>query len=46
MNTRIALTALGGVLLLAAPPPSWLPVFRNIARDAGLTTVIPNGGDT
>jgi hypothetical protein len=31
-------------LLIAATSQPWLPVFRNVAREAGLTRAIPNGG--
>jgi len=33
------------VVLLASASATWLPVYRNIAADAGLTSVIPNGGN-
>jgi hypothetical protein len=44
VNRRIVLAAAGGVLFMAAASEPWLPRFRNIARDAGLTRATPNGG--
>ena len=43
---RILVVGLGVACLLYGANSMWTPDFRNIAKEAGLTAVFPNGGET
>ncbi|MGH9695620.1 MAG: FG-GAP repeat domain-containing protein, partial [Bryobacteraceae bacterium] len=43
---RTSLVGLGLACILCGANSIWKPDFRNIAKEAGLAAVFPNGGDT